>query len=155
MIMKEELNVKDERSVLVPFLVGGFIGAGIALLLAPKSGMALRKDIKDIASDTRDRIATTVEKGKGLYAEGTAAVKNAIATGDQPHADPDGELVDRRAHLHGLHRHAGQCVCLQFSKGFASMQSAPDHAVLAGQRPSRHPGDHHGAEFYGHVSGAG
>jgi gas vesicle protein len=79
--MKEELNVKNERSVLVPFLVGGFIGAGIALLLAPKSGMELRKDIKDIASDTRDKIATTVEKGKGLYVESTAAVKNAIAAG--------------------------------------------------------------------------
>jgi len=27
----------------------------------------LRKDIKDIASDTREKIATTVEKGRELY----------------------------------------------------------------------------------------
>jgi gas vesicle protein len=80
-IMKEGLNVKEERSVLVPFLVGGFIGAGIALLLAPKSGRELRKDISDIASDTRDKVATTIDKGKELYAEGTAAVKNAIGAG--------------------------------------------------------------------------
>ena len=79
--MNEDLNVKSERSVLIPFLVGGVIGAGIALLLAPKSGRELRKDIKGIASDTRDKIATTVDKGKELYTEGTEAVKNAIESG--------------------------------------------------------------------------
>ena len=79
--MKEELNVKNERSVLVPFLVGGIVGAGIALLLAPKSGRELRKDIEDIASDTRDKIATTVEHGKELYIEGAEAVKHAFEAG--------------------------------------------------------------------------
>ena len=79
--MNEELNVKNEQSVLVPFLVGGIVGAGIALLLAPKSGKELRKDIKDMATDTRDKLTTTVEKGKELYVEGTAAVKNAIEAG--------------------------------------------------------------------------
>jgi gas vesicle protein len=79
--MKEELNVKNEQSILVPFLVGGVVGAGIALLLAPKSGKELRKDIRNMATDTRDKIVETVEKGKGLYIEGTAAVKNAIEAG--------------------------------------------------------------------------
>lgn len=79
--MNENLDLKNERSVLVPFLVGSLVGAGIALLLAPKSGRELRKDIKDIASDTRDTIATTIEKGKEFYVEGTAAVKNAIEAG--------------------------------------------------------------------------
>jgi gas vesicle protein len=79
--MTEKLNVKNEGSVLVPFLVGGLVGAGIALLLAPKSGKELRKDIEDIAADTRDKIATTVEKGKELYVEGTEAVKHAIEAG--------------------------------------------------------------------------
>ncbi len=41
----------------------------------------MRKDIKDIAADTRDKIATTVEEGKELYIEGTTAVKNAIEAG--------------------------------------------------------------------------
>jgi len=54
---------------------------GVALLLAPKSGKELRKDIKDIASETREKIATTVEKGKELYVESTAAVKNAFEAG--------------------------------------------------------------------------
>ena len=79
--MKEELNVKNFQSLLVPFLVGGFVGAGIALLLAPKSGKELRKDIKDIAGDTRDKITTTVDKGKELYVEGIEAVKHVIDAG--------------------------------------------------------------------------
>jgi gas vesicle protein len=79
--MKEELNVRDYRSVLVPFLVGGFLGAGIALLMAPKSGKDLRKDIKNMATDTRDKIVTTVEKGRVLALKGTKAVKNAIEEG--------------------------------------------------------------------------
>lgn len=79
--MKEELEVTKERSILVPFLVGGLVGAGAALLLAPKSGRELRKDIKDIAADSRDKVAKTVEKGKELYVEGTAAVKHAIEAG--------------------------------------------------------------------------
>ena len=67
--------------MLVPFVVGGLVGAGVALLLAPKAGKELRKDIKDIASDTRGKIATTVEKGKEFYIDSTAAVKNAFEAG--------------------------------------------------------------------------
>jgi gas vesicle protein len=80
MIMKEEL-VKTERSVWVPFLVGGVVGAGVALLLAPKSGRELRKDIKDAAGKTRELIIENVEKGKELYSEGLTAVKGAIESG--------------------------------------------------------------------------
>ncbi len=79
--MKEELEVKQERSVLVPFLVGGLIGAGVTLLIAPKSGKDMRKDIRDIAANIGDKITTTVEKGKEVYIESTAAVKNAIDAG--------------------------------------------------------------------------
>ena len=79
--MKEEGEVTNVGSILVSFVVGGLVGAGVALLLAPKAGKELRKDIKDITSDTRGKIATTVEKGKELYIEGTAAVKNAFEAG--------------------------------------------------------------------------
>jgi len=79
--MKEELNVTKARSILVPFLVGGVVGAGIALLLAPKAGKELRKEIKDLASETREKIAATVEKGKSLYMDSTTAVKNAVEAG--------------------------------------------------------------------------
>ncbi len=80
--MKEELvNEKKERSVLVPFVIGGLVGAGVALLLAPKSGRELRKDISDLASDAQDRISMTIDKSKELYEGSRSAVKNAIDAG--------------------------------------------------------------------------
>jgi gas vesicle protein len=80
--MKEELeNKKQEGSVLVPFLVGGLVGAGVALLLAPKSGRELRHDIKDMASSTRDSITSAVERGKDLFESGRSAIKTAVETG--------------------------------------------------------------------------
>jgi gas vesicle protein len=78
MTMKEELEKKEigmqGRSVVVPFLVGGLVGAGIALLLAPKSGREIRTDIKDLALKTKDNVATTIQKGKDLYQEGTSVI---------------------------------------------------------------------------------
>ncbi len=80
--MKEELvNEKKESSILLPFVIGGLVGAGVALLLAPKSGKELRKDISDLANDTREKIAVTIDKGKELYEGSRLAVKNAIDAG--------------------------------------------------------------------------
>jgi gas vesicle protein len=79
--MKEELGFNKRGSIVLPFLAGGLVGAGVALLLAPKSGRDLRKDIKDIAASTGDKITATVEKGKELYVDSTAAVKNAFEAG--------------------------------------------------------------------------
>jgi len=83
--MKEELEKKEigvqGRSVVVPFLVGGLVGAGIALLLAPKSGREVRTDIKDLAMKTKDNVAFTIQKGRELYTEGTSAISGAIEAG--------------------------------------------------------------------------
>ena len=80
--MKEELvNEKKDRSVLVPFVIGGLVGAGVALLLAPKSGRELRKDISDIAGDAQSRISMTIDKSKELYEGSRSVVKNAFEAG--------------------------------------------------------------------------
>ncbi|HUJ17433.1 MAG TPA: YtxH domain-containing protein [Nitrospirota bacterium] len=83
---------KRGGSFLVPFLAGSLVGAGVALLLAPKSGRELRKDITDIAASTRDKVVETVEKGRELYVEGTTAVKNAIDAGKTAYL----EEIDKR-----------------------------------------------------------
>ncbi len=57
------------------------MGAGVALLLAPKTGKELRKDIRDLASDTRDKIAMTIDRSKELLDGSKAAVTNAIDAG--------------------------------------------------------------------------
>ncbi len=84
--MKEELERK-EGSIMVPLLVGGIVGAGIALLLAPKSGKELRQDIKDVASGTGKKIVDVVERGKELYADGTAAVRTAVEAGKHAYVE--------------------------------------------------------------------
>ena len=76
-----ELVEKKEGSFLIPFLIGGLVGAGIALLLAPKSGKELRKDIADATVRTRDKVTETFEKGKDMYREGISAVKTAVEAG--------------------------------------------------------------------------
>ncbi len=87
MTMKEgverEVIVKHEGSILVPFLIGGVVGAVIGLLLAPKSGKEMRKDIKDFAVQTKDTLYTTFDKSKELYEEGKDAVIGAIEAGKE------------------------------------------------------------------------
>jgi gas vesicle protein len=78
--MKEELP-KRGNTVLVPFVVGGIVGAGIALLLAPKAGKEIREDIKRFASNTKERVSSAVDQGKYLYEEGRTAVAGAIDAG--------------------------------------------------------------------------
>jgi gas vesicle protein len=46
---------KTAMSVMTAFIVGGLIGAGVALLMAPQSGEETRKMIKQQAEETRHR----------------------------------------------------------------------------------------------------
>ncbi len=43
------------------FLIGGAVGAGIALLLAPQSGKKTRKQIRDMAEDITDQATDYAE----------------------------------------------------------------------------------------------
>ena len=78
--MKEELKKKG-IDMLVLFLVGGAVGAGVALLLAPKPGKEIRNDLKRFATTTKDRVTLAVDRGKVLYEEGRAAVASAVDAG--------------------------------------------------------------------------
>ncbi len=90
--------MKDEGyssgSMLLSFLLGGIVGAGLALLLAPQSGEETRKKIKDLADDvkdrttgyvdkTREKFASYVDEGKGLYEQKKSIVKSAIEAGKE------------------------------------------------------------------------
>ncbi len=78
--MKEELTDKS-INMIVPFLVGGVVGAGVALLLAPKPGKDIRNDIKRLATTTKDRVNLAIDRGKEIYEEGKTVVENAIDAG--------------------------------------------------------------------------
>ena len=51
-------------TILISFLIGGIIGAGVALLLAPQSGKKTRKQILDAAEDVRDSASDYAKKLK-------------------------------------------------------------------------------------------
>ena len=51
-------------AVLMSFLVGGIVGAGLALLFAPSSGKKMRGRIADMAEDVRDYTADYAKKLK-------------------------------------------------------------------------------------------
>jgi gas vesicle protein len=61
-------------TVLLSFFLGGIIGAGVALLTAPKTGQETRKMIKEFAEDARDRaeeyVGQVKEKASGLVDRG-------------------------------------------------------------------------------------
>ena len=50
------------RSVLVALVVGGLVGAGLALLLAPQSGKRTRQQIADLAEDLKDYATDLTDK---------------------------------------------------------------------------------------------
>ena len=41
---------QKERSILAPLLIGGLVGAGIALLLAPKSGKNSKRHCQSVSA---------------------------------------------------------------------------------------------------------
>jgi hypothetical protein len=51
-------------TVLISFLIGGIIGAGVALLLAPQSGRKTRRQILDAADDVREQASDYAKKLK-------------------------------------------------------------------------------------------
>lgn len=80
--------------VLLSFLAGAAVGAGVALLVAPKSGEELRGKIKNLADDAIDKIKeytseaqekikSTIEDGKGLINEKKSILSSAIEAGKE------------------------------------------------------------------------
>jgi gas vesicle protein len=61
MFHKEDGN---GAAVLMSFLVGGIVGAGLALLFAPYSGRKMRGRIVDMAEDARDYATDYTKKLK-------------------------------------------------------------------------------------------
>jgi gas vesicle protein len=81
-------------SVLLAFVLGGMVGAGVALLLAPQSGTETRRKIKELADDVKEKatdyagtakekVVSTVDMAKELYEEKKSAVAAAVEAGKE------------------------------------------------------------------------
>lgn len=91
--------MSDERgisagTVLVSFVAGAAVGAGLALLYAPKSGKEMRETIADLtedavdkikeyAKDAQDKIKTVIEEGRETVVEKKSILASAIEAGKE------------------------------------------------------------------------
>ncbi len=89
--MSEEKGI-CAGTVLVSFVAGAAIGAGLALLYAPKSGSEMRESIADFAEDAvdkikeytkeaQDKIKTALDEGKETIIEKKSILASAIEAG--------------------------------------------------------------------------
>jgi gas vesicle protein len=65
------LNAASVKAGIPYLLIGGGIGAAVALLLAPKAGTELRGDIADV---TKRSVDATKEKANGLRTQSSEAI---------------------------------------------------------------------------------
>lgn len=85
----EEGDLEKGGSWLISFLLGALLGAGAALLLAPKAGQQTREQLKGMAKDAKGKaegyydqvkgkITTAMQKGKETAQEAAAEIKSKI-----------------------------------------------------------------------------
>ena len=77
--------MNDERgfctgSVLLAFVLGGVVGAGIALLTAPQSGRETRDKIRDLADETRRKTAEYAGQAKDAVSSYAGQAKDKVSS---------------------------------------------------------------------------
>ncbi len=89
-------------SVFLAFVLGGIVGAGVALLMAPQSGKETREKIKGIADDIKekatgyagqikDKVASAVEDSKGFFEEKKSLLTTAVEAGKEAYEKEKGK----------------------------------------------------------------
>ena len=63
--MSEQDNGCSGGKVVCSFFVGGLIGAGVALLIAPKAGEETRRMIKELAGEVKEKAEDYIDRAKG------------------------------------------------------------------------------------------
>lgn len=92
--MGQEEGGFSAGAILLSFVLGGIVGAGVAMLLTPQSGPETRRRMKELVEDvrekatdyaiqTKEKVVSTVEKGKGFIDEKKAAIASAIEAGKE------------------------------------------------------------------------
>ena len=63
--MSEQDSGFSAGKVVCSFFVGGLIGAGVALLIAPKTGEETRRMIKELAEEVKEKAEDYIDQAKG------------------------------------------------------------------------------------------
>lgn len=81
-------------AVALGFILGGAIGAGLAMLFAPESGRRTRERLRDFAADMRDKTVDlsedlrdkaedALDRGRGVYEEKKSILSAAVQAGKE------------------------------------------------------------------------
>ena len=89
---------RDENilSLILPYLIGGLIGAGIALLMAPKSGQETRHIIRNKGLEIKDRAAETVGDTRSRASQTIGDLTSQAREGISSVKDRSQEMVEER-----------------------------------------------------------
>ena len=90
--MENEESGRSTGSIILAFFIGGLVGAGVALLIAPQSGKETRQKIKELADDAKEKatqyaeevkskVTSAVGKGKELVEEKKSLITTAVEAG--------------------------------------------------------------------------
>jgi len=102
--MGNEESGRSTGSIILAFFIGGLVGAGVALLLAPQPGEETRLKIKELAEEAKKtatkyaeevkgKVTSTVEKGKGLVEEKKSLITTAVEAGKEAYAKEKEKLA--------------------------------------------------------------
>jgi len=102
--MAHDDNGVSTGTVIVSFLAGAALGAGLALLYAPKSGQETREQIADLADDAvekikeyakdaQTKIVSAFEEGQEAIREKKSILASAIEAGREAIQKEKGKLT--------------------------------------------------------------
>lgn len=80
---------------VIYFLVGGFVGAAVALLFAPKSGEETRNLLGTRYRDGAEKLASKVAQGQAQFREGSQWFEDQAAKGKETLAQKSREAVEK------------------------------------------------------------
>jgi len=85
---------QDRGSSVVPFLLGALLGAGVALLFAPRSGEETQAELRARASKLRDAAEVKLRKVQADLEDRVGAVREAVDAGRTTARDTAREVRD-------------------------------------------------------------
>jgi gas vesicle protein len=95
-------NDSNFGSFLAGFIFGGLVGAATAIILAPQSGRATRKQIADITNEMRDESMERFESARGMadtYAREYRDMAESMAADTRERVQSLGDQVQEQARI--------------------------------------------------------
>ena len=95
--MGNEEGSHSASSIILAFFIGGLVGAGVAILLAPQAGKETRQKIKELTEEAKEKateyaeqvkskVTSTVGKGKEILEEKKSLITTAVEAGKEAYA---------------------------------------------------------------------